>query len=243
MERLEVLWQYQELDLQMDQYVQKKKNSDSRQKLLKIKNYLIKQEHNLVSMDSNADQKLNLLSKLEKEYDGIADRIQAQLKKLQSDEVLALEEIEEITKEGLMLNDNIRKKEDELKKLKQELRNFQERLNDIRRKVANAKTEYVDVKKDYDAEVKKINEELAKVKKQRDQIGEKISKPLMAKYKNIKASRSPVISLLTDNQCDGCFMSLASLVVQRVKDGDRIVECENCGRILYYRESKESIPS
>ena len=243
MERLEVLWKYQELDLQMDQYIQKKKSSDSRQKLLKIRNYLIKQEENLVSMDNNADRKLSLLSKLEKEYDGIDDRIQAQLAKLETDEILPLELIEEITKEGMMLNDNIRRKEDELRRLKQELKRFQKKLNDIRRKVTNAKTEYVDIKKDYDAEVKKINEELAKVKKQRDKIGEGVSKPLMAKYKNIKASRSPVISLLSDNQCDGCFMSLASLVVQRVKDGKRIVECENCGRILYYRESKESIPS
>jgi hypothetical protein len=33
--------------------------------------------------------------------------------------------LEAITKEGLALNDNIRKKEDELKELKQELKNFQ----------------------------------------------------------------------------------------------------------------------
>lgn len=243
MERLEVLWKYQELDLQIDQYIQKKKSSDSRQRLLKIKNYLIKQEKGLLNMDNNADRKLNLLYKLEKEYEGIGDRIKAQLAKLESDEILSLEEVEEITKEGMMLNDKIRRKEDELKKLKQELNSFQNKLNDIRRKVAEAKKEYVEVKKDYDAEVKEINEELAKVKEQRDKIGEGVSKPLMAKYKNIKASRSPVISLLVDNQCDGCFMSLASLVVQRVKDGKRIVECENCGRILYYRESEESIPS
>src|SRR5690554_2045882 len=157
MERLEVLWKYQELDLQIDQYIQKKKSSDSRQRLLKIKNYLIKQEKGLLNMDNNADRKLNLLSKLEKEYEGIGDRIKAQLAKLESDEILSLEEVEEITKEGMMLNDKIRRKEDELKKLKQELNSFQNKLNDIRRKVAEAKKEYVEVKKDYDAEVKEIN--------------------------------------------------------------------------------------
>lgn len=240
MERLSTLWKYQELDLLMDQYILDKKNSESRQKLLKIKNYLIKQDENLVSMDNDADRKMNLVNKIQQEYTGLNDRIQAQLTRLQSDEEILSEELEAITKEGMALNDRIRRKEDELRKLTQELKSFQNKLGNIRRKVANAKKEYVDVKKNYDVEVKKINEELIALKEKRDKIGEGVDKALMAKYKNIKASRSPVISVLTGNQCDGCFMSLASLVVQRVKDGKRIVECENCGRILF---DKESIPS
>ncbi|HHT66305.1 MAG TPA: hypothetical protein GX017_09495 [Clostridiales bacterium] len=240
MEGLNTLWKYQELDLLMDQYILEKKNSDSRQKLVKLKNYLIKQEENLVSMDKDADRKMNLIDKMQREYTGLSDRIQAQLAKLKSEEEILPEELEVIIKEGMALNDRIRRKEEELKKLTQEMKDFQSRLANIQRKVANAKKEYVDVKKHYDVEVKKINEELGKLKEQRDKIGEGIDKALLAKYKNIKASRSPVISILMGNQCDGCFMSLASLVVQRVKDGKRIVECENCGRILF---DKESIPS
>jgi predicted nucleic acid-binding Zn-ribbon protein len=30
-------------------------------------------------------------------------------------------------------------------------------------------------------------------------------------------------------------MSLASLVAQNVKEKKSIIECENCGRLLYYR--------
>jgi len=243
MNRLETLWKYQELDLQMDQYIMEKKNSDSRQRLLKIKDYLVKQEKNLLDMDNNADKRLDVLARMEEEFNKLKDRIQTQMERLKSDKVLSLQELEEITKEGLILNDNIRRKEEELKKIKKEHENFQKKLNEIRRKVADAKNEYMDVKKDYDEEVKRINEKLLKLKEERDKIGESISKTLLAKYNNIKASKTPVISLLTDNQCDGCFMSLASLVVQRVKDGDRIVECENCGRILYYREPEENISS
>ena len=115
-----------------------KKNSDSRQKLLKIKNYLLKQEKPL-HMDDNADKKLDLLAKLEAEFNSLNDRIQAQLEKLKSDDVLSVQELEEITKEGLVLNDSIRKKEEELKRIRQEHENFQEKLDDIRRKVADAK--------------------------------------------------------------------------------------------------------
>ena len=34
-------------------------------------------------------------------------------------------------------------------------------------------------------------------------------------------------------QCSGCNMSLPTSTVKRVATGEGIVECENCGRILY----------
>ncbi len=240
MEQLETLWKYQELDLLMDQYILEKKNSELRRQLLKIKNYLVKQERSLVSMDSDVTQKNQLLNKLQQEFNSIEEKMQVQMEKLKSEELESLAEIEDLAKEGFHLQDRIRRKEEELKKLDRELQNFVNRIQDIRQRVSKAKDDYVSVKKDYDVEVAGINEELNKLKGQRDKMGSTISKELMAKYRNIKASRTPVMSPLVGNQCGGCNMGLASLMIQRVKDAKRIVECENCGRILFY---KESIPS
>lgn len=237
MEQLETLWKYQELDLLMDQYILEKKNSESRRQLLKIKNYLVKQERSLVSMDSDATKKNQLLNKLQQEFNSIEERMQVQMERLKSEELDSLDEVEELAKEGFQLQDRIHRKEDELKKLDRELHNFINRIQDIRQRVAKAKDDYVTVKKEYDAEAADINEELNKLKVQRDKLGSVISNELMNKYRNIKASRTPVMSPLVGNQCDGCNMSLASLMIQRVKDGKRIVECENCGRILFYKES------
>ena len=38
---------------------------------------------------------------------------------------------------------------------------------------------------------------------------------------------------LINGQCSGCFMSLPSATLLDIRSGDRIVECDNCGRILY----------
>jgi predicted nucleic acid-binding Zn-ribbon protein len=237
MEQLGTLWKYQELDLLMDQYILEKKNSELRQQLLKIKNYLVKQERSLVSMDSDATNKNQLLNKLQQEFNSIEERIKVQMEKLESEEVDSLDEIDELMKEGFQLRDRIRKKEVELKRLDKELQTFVNKIQDIRQRVAKAKEEYIAVKKDYDVEVAGINQELNKLKGQRDKMGSSINRELMMKYKNIKASRTPVMSPLIGNQCAGCNMSLASLMIQRVKDAERIVECENCGRILFDKES------
>ena len=240
MEQLETLWKYQELDLLMDQYILEKKNSDLRNQLLKIKNYLVKQEKSLVSMDSDATHKNQQLAKLQLELDGIEKRIHILMEKMKAEDLIPLEELDDLAREGLQLRDRIRRKEEELNKLNRDLRSFVNKIQNIRQQVAKAKQEYTAVKKKYDVEVANINQELKKLKGQRDKVSDSISKELMMKYKNIKAGRTPVVSHLIGNQCDGCNMGLASLMIQRVKDGKRIVECENCGRILFDQESVSS---
>ena len=38
---------------------------------------------------------------------------------------------------------------------------------------------------------------------------------------------------LVNGQCSGCFMSLPSATLLEIRNGERIVECDNCGRILF----------
>ncbi|HBQ24885.1 MAG TPA: hypothetical protein DD791_00695 [Syntrophomonas sp.] len=235
MEQLDMLWKYQELDLLMDQYVFDQKNSDLRQKLLKLKNYLVKQDEYLVRLDSEAARKSSFCNKIQHECENIGSTIQKEREKLETGEITVIMDLDEMGKKGMELRERILKKEEELKRLLKELNAFQKKLDDIRVKVAKAKKEYADVKKDYDEEIAKLRQERAKVKEQRDNLEADIDKALLAKYKNIKTSKTPVISLMENNQCGGCFMSLASLVVQKVKERTKIVECENCGRILYYK--------
>jgi predicted nucleic acid-binding Zn-ribbon protein len=41
-----------------------------------------------------------------------------------------------------------------------------------------------------------------------------------------------------NKQCGGCNMSLPMVVIKRVQGSDSIVECDNCGRILYAGEQE-----
>ena len=147
MEQLETLWKYQELDLLMDQYILEKKNSDLRNQLLKIKNYLVKQEKSLVSMDSDATHKNQQLAKLQLELDGIEKRIHILMEKMKAEDLIPLEELDDLAREGLQLRDRIRRKEEELNKLNRDLRSFVNKIQNIRQQVAKAKQEYTAVKK------------------------------------------------------------------------------------------------
>ena len=235
MEQLDMLWKYQDLDLLMDQYVADQRNSDSRKKLLKLKRYLVKQDNYLVRLDREAQRKSSLCDKIRQECDTIRSSMETEREKLSTDEAPTMVDLDAMEKSGIEMKGQILKKEASLKQLLQEMKVFQKKLDDIREKVARAKKDYINVKKDYDAEVAKIRQERAGVKKKRDSLGAGIDPPLLTKYRNIKASKTPVLSVMENNQCGGCFINLASLVVQKVRNGEKIVECENCGRILYYK--------
>ena len=235
MEQLDMLWKYQDLDLLMDQYVADQRNSDSRKKLLKLKRYLVKQDNYLVRLDREAQRKSSICDRIRQECDTIRSSMETEREKLSSDEAPTMAELDKMEKTGMEMKGQILKKEAALKQLLQEMETFRKKLDDIREKVAGAKKDYINVKKDYDAEVAKMRQERGKVKEKRDGVGAGIEPALLAKYRNIKASKTPVLSVMENNQCGGCFINLASLVVQKVRNGEKIVECENCGRILYYK--------
>jgi predicted nucleic acid-binding Zn-ribbon protein len=55
----------------------------------------------------------------------------------------------------------------------------------------------------------------------------------MERYANIKQHATPPMARLVGGQCGGCYMSLPSVTLKQIQTEGRIVECDNCGRILY----------
>ncbi len=66
-----------------------------------------------------------------------------------------------------------------------------------------------------------------------EQEAGKLDPQLLAKYRSIKQHCTPPMAKLVNGQCSGCFMSLPSATLLEIRNGSRIVECDNCGRILY----------
>ena len=56
---------------------------------------------------------------------------------------------------------------------------------------------------------------------------------LVKRYKTIRKKHAVPLAKLEGERCGGCNMSLPTTVVRSVVSGTEIVECENCGRILY----------
>jgi hypothetical protein len=92
-----------------------------------------------------------------------------------------------------------------------------EEIAQLDRRQAALEAEKAEVQGNREAEIAKIDEDLASL------------------YDRLLASRgAPVVVALTPAaQCQGCHVKAISSVAVRVQAGKELVQCENCGRILY----------
>jgi len=233
MEQLELLWEYQGIDLELEQYENERKNSPIRQKLLKLKNYLLELQNALHGMETLAKEKMHAFEMINKKYEEIIDYLAIVEEKVAKGEVSDLEELKQIKKSSEETREKLQKQEADLLKLMGEIDHLNRKLRDVTIKISKGKKEYDQVKTQYDEELEKISVELKQLQEKKKSIERKIDKELLEKYKNLRINRSTAIAAIEEDKCGGCNMTLASLVVRNVRDSGRVVECEHCGRILY----------
>jgi predicted nucleic acid-binding Zn-ribbon protein len=128
--------------------------------------------------------------------------------------------IETLTGECLLLMDEISEKEKEQVKKKEELAGFE--------------TEYLERKKKAETDIEGLENDLQVLSAKRIEIIEKIDESLLCLYEKIRQNRDNLaISRIIGDTCSACSINLRSQLLNEVKEGTRIVQCENCLRILY----------
>jgi predicted nucleic acid-binding Zn-ribbon protein len=80
-----------------------------------------------------------------------------------------------------------------------------------------------------------LGEEVVSVQEKRDAEMTKLSEDLYSLYSRLLASRGApvVVELSREGQCRGCHVKAISSIAVRVQGGKELVQCENCGRVLY----------
>lgn len=234
MKGLDQLWAYQKVDMEIDKAEHELKVSPERQKLVRTRNFLVEQQNLIKSMTEAMADKQALVEKLLEAHGKLAEQAEEYERIVQDEkDFITKEELEQMRQEEIELLDGLKKCEKELNALSGEMQDQIAKLNDMRVKIAKAKKDYPVLKEKYDQAAAKIVEATRPLVDQRSEMAKTVPEELMARYKAVKKQRPMPVAKLVGDQCGGCFMNIAALVMQRVNEPDTIVVCENCGRILY----------
>jgi len=87
------------------------------------------------------------------------------------------------------------------------------------------------------ADVKQIGFKVGgkeKLKEARSQLAEKLSKPLLYNYENLRKRYKRAIIPVKDDICLGCFMRIPTSLITRGRSDQDVINCEGCGRVLYW---------
>ena len=231
--QLDLLWKFMQIDMEADKFEAEMRQAPTRLKLLKQRDFLLEQQGNMKKIEGEVTTMADRLDAIEDE----AQRLSALLEK----ERAALEAQPPADQEGMKkaissmqkLVDSLTRYEQELQKIRKDAEARDRQQKEIRVRAAKTKAEYDLLKKNYDVEFKADSSKLKALREKTEQASRSVDAKLLERYRSIKQHSSPPMALLVGDQCGGCYMSLPSVMLRDIQSGDEIVECDNCGRIIY----------
>ena len=231
--QLEQLWAYTQTDMEAERFESEMRKAPNRVRLLQLRNSILEQQNNMKKVEAEVANMGERLEAARAEYEkleGSLRELTAELGDAQDDSVA---ELEGLIEEAQRLTEALSKCEQDLQKMRRDAETRDRQQKEIRTRAAKSKQEYDQLKAVYDVEFKRDSDTLKTLKDKVDAAGKAVDPALLERYKVIRQHCIPPVARLINGQCSGCNMALASAVLRRLAAGDEIVECDNCGRILY----------
>jgi predicted nucleic acid-binding Zn-ribbon protein len=107
-------------------------------------------------------------------------------------------------------------------------------LAEEEKKAAAAKDSITRQTADLEDKSKALESQLQGLTTERSELAGKIDEDLLARFERLFQSKGDAaIVAIEHGVCTGCHMKVTTATASQVKVGKEIVNCENCGRILY----------
>lgn len=120
------------------------------------------------------------------------------------------------------------------------LEEIEGQLAELEERASAVAAEQSEVLAQRDAEVGKIDDEASQVRTARDAEAAQVDDSLLALYERLREHHGGVgAALLRGTRCEGCRLDLnaSDVSVIRATAPEKVVRCEECGRILVRQES------
>ena len=232
MDQYELLWKYQQVEMELDQYETEMRNNINRKELLKHRDFLLEQQNVLKKIEADVDMMSDRMEALADEIVRLNGSVAEATANFEANRPQELEEAKKQIASIQKLIATISRYEAELAKMRKDSEARDRQQREVRVRAAKARAEFDRIKVIYDSEYKQASVKLEELKAKVAKEAEGISAELLEKYKAIKRHAAMPITKLHDDRCGGCNMQLSAADKDKVRSGLPYVECENCGRII-----------
>lgn len=231
--QLKTLWDFMQVDIAADNFEAEMRKSENRQTLIKHRNFLLEQQSNMKKIEQEIAVMQDRLEAVRDEADRLSGVLSGMIEEIDknppTDAGDAARKMDAMQK----LADSLVRYEQELQKMRKDADARDSQQKEIRVRAAKAKLEYDQIREVYDKEFKEDTAKLAQMRANVEREAKRVDPLLFERYKAIKQHSTPPMARLKDGQCCGCFMQLPSATQRLIRETEKLVECDNCGRILY----------
>jgi len=231
MSQITQLLKYQQKDAELLAIEQEVANSEERKKFVQTKSFIKKASEKLDQLEGKSQELLALMERLNKKYAEITDVLKD------------FEHLDELVDGGADISfyqRNASQIAENIKSLKAEISNLSalaketaDEYQALKKKVITAQKQYPVAQEAYQeynnskkAAASAISAELA-------EIAKGLEEGVLRKYQTKRSERIfPIICAIKADRCSKCGMEL-SIAGKEIVAAGKVIECENCHRLLY----------
>ena len=231
MNQLDLLWEYQQADMEAERQENMMKRSPSRQRLLKYQDYLREQKTANAHLEEEVHAMNDRIDALKDAIEHTEEQLRALHAKFEASRPENSKGVMQYIQDTQHLLQNLSGYEQEVRRIRKDAADRDTQQRDILQRAAKVRADYDKLKAEYDVEYKNNMGILEQLRSAAAEKSKNINVTYMDKYKSIRQHIMPPLSELSGDQCGGCRMSLPSAVLRSVRGGTP-VECESCGRLI-----------
>ncbi len=236
MRKMDALWAYQEAEIAKAEVESEIRSTPARQKLNKLHKQLKTQQAVVTKLTEDIESYNQQLAKMTDQVEKLEERLDvesSELVTIQKDEESTAEEMTELKGDIERLSREISQGVRETKNLLSEIEKAMDDYQSTMLNAAKAKKEYDALREECEKERNERADELKRHDDTIAQLSKTVDPALLKRYKQVQKHHSVPIARVISSKCGGCNMSLPMVMLKKIATTDGIVECENCGRILY----------
>lgn len=220
---------YQELDNEIVGLENDLKHNSERKNIVKMQQLLKDCQTKLLELNEKSKKLFQEFENYTSVFNQMTENLEVVGKNLDKKDE---KKIEGLIDANDAITNNLMRLEKKIASIIAECDSVQNEYNNIMKSARQAKASgqkskenFANAKADTDAKIAEIQKELEKLEKV-------VDKQLLAKYKHKRAERANVFVPDLNGTCGGCRMEISASKKSKLK-ADGMIECENCGRIIY----------
>ncbi len=231
MSQIKQLLMYQQKDAELLAIEKEVANSEERKKYVQTKNFIKKASEKLDQLEGKSQELLGLMERLNKKYAEITDVLKD------------FEHLDELVDGGADISfyqRNASQITDTIKTLKADIANLSalaketaEEYQTLKKKVIAAQKQYPVAQEAYQEYNNSKKAAMNAISAELNEIAKGLEEEVLRKYQTKRSERIfPIICEIKADRCSKCGMEL-SIAGKEIVASGKVIECENCHRILY----------
>ena len=227
--QIKEMLEYQKLDGEIRKLEAEVKNSEERKNATKMQDYLRDGQAKLISLEKTSEKLIGVYKKAMQAYNDFAERLEKLLKEGTGESPEEVTQRLERANQFMLVSSKLEK---DLESLSASIAKVNAEFDNIMKNSKTAKANFEVYKNRFNELKAKVEPRLAELKAEQSKLKSKIDADMLAKYNHKAESKYPVFVRAQDNRCGGCRMEISGTKLKQLKEKG-IIECENCGRIIF----------